>query len=185
MAGNVIEYVSPSRAGLFTRRTIYVGSPEMMGIEMLGYGGVSTASVAPGANGVIHLPLILATPFVLSQFFWMNGSVINGNSDIGIYSEDGQVLLASTGATLNAGTMQVVDVADVILPANRRLWLTLGTDSATHQYNRLTLSAPAADYIGIKGNAAGISGSALVVPTSFSAASNSSWRCGITGASVV
>lgn len=187
MAGNVIEYFSPTRAGLISRQTINVFSAEMLGYELVAMGGAAIADVTPGANATIHHPLILSSSFVVNQIFWVNGTTVAGNTDIGIYNEDGSALLVSTGATANSGsgTIQIVNVTDYRLSPNRRLWLTLGTDSATHQYTRITLSAPAADYVGIKTMAAGLSSSALVVPATFAVGSNSGLWCGITGASVI
>lgn len=187
MAGNIIEYFTPSRAGLIANQTIDVFSPEMLGYEMLGFGALPVADVAPGANLVIHHPLVLPSPFVVSQFFWINGGTVNGNTDIGVYSEAGAALLLSTGATLNSGAsaLQAVNITDFTLPANQRLWLSIGTDSGTHEYSRFTLTAPVADYTGIKTMAAGLSGSALVVPATFAIGANTCIRCGMTGASVI
>lgn len=183
MAGDIIEYFTPSRAGLISRYTINVFSPEMLGLEMLAYGSPTVSGTAIGANAVIHHPLILPYPFVVSQFFWVNGGGVAGNTDIGVYTEDGATLLASSGAVLNSGTstIQLVDITNVTLPANRRLWLSIGATDASQQYTRLSLTAPAADYIGIKSMASGISGT-LVTPATFAIGSNTCVWCGMTGA---
>ena len=186
MAGNVLEYCSPSRAGLISRYTINVFSPEMIGLEMLAYGAPTVSSTATGANAVIHHPLILPYPFTVNQFFWVNGSAVAGNTDIGVYTEDGASLLASSGAVLNAGAsaLQVVDVTNVTLPANRRLWLSLGATDASQQYTRFSLTAPASDYIGIKTMASGISGT-LVTPATFAIGANTCIWCGMTSSATL
>lgn len=186
MAGNVIEHFTPSRAGLIANHTIGIFSPEMCGYELMALGSLAVASVAPGANGVVHHPLVLAYPFTVRQFYWMNGTTVAGNTDMGVYSEDGSALLASTGTVLNAGSngLQVVSITPVTLPANRRLWLTIGSDNASHQYQRFTITA-AADYIGIKGSAAGLSSSLLVVPATFAVGGSTCLRIGMTGSSVL
>lgn len=187
MAGNIIEHFTPSRAGLIANHTIDVFSPEMIGYEIMGFDSPTVADTALGANALIHHPLVLPAPFVVSQFFWNNGGVVNGNTYMGVYSEDGSVLLVTTGAVLSSGasSLQVADITNFTLPANRRLWLTIGTDSATQQYNRLTLTAPTADYVGIKTMASGISGGAMVTPATFAVGSSTCVRCGMTGASVI
>lgn len=187
MSGDVIEYVSPTRGSLITNHTLDVFSPEILGLELLGLGTRSLADVASGQNALIHHPLVLGAPFVVSQFFWVNGATVNGNTYMGVYSEDGSALLATTGTILNAGSgaLQVADITNVTLPPNRRLWLSIGTDSASQQFGRFTLTAPVADYIGIKTMAAGISGGAMVTPATFAIGGNSCIRCGMTGGPVL
>lgn len=187
MAGNVIEYFSPTRAGLLARRTINIFSLEMLGYELMAMGQPTMNSTTTTADSVFHHPLLLSSPFTISQFFWVNGTAVNGTTDIGIYTDDGQRLLVSTGATSNVGTsaIQLVDITDFTLPPNRRLWLTLGTSSATQQYTRMVLTAPAADYAGIKTMASALSGGALPATVTFAVGGNSAIWCGITGSSML
>lgn len=186
MAGSVIEYLTPSQAGLLARSSISIFSPEILGLEMIAMGTPTINSTTTTADSVFHHPLILPSPFLLNQFFWVNGSAVNGTTDIGIYTEDGQHLLVSTGATTNANTnaIQLVNITDYILPANRRLWLTIGTNSGTQQYTRAQLTAPAADYIGLKTQASALSSGALPSTITFTIGANTAIWCGITGASV-
>lgn len=188
MAGNVIEYVSPSRAGLLALHSVSVFTPEMVGREILALsnGGFTLANAALGANFIVHHPITLPSPFVINQFWWNNGTTVAGNTDIGIYSEDGAALLVHTGPIANSGAnaRQVADISDFTLQGGKRYWLSLGTDSATHQYIRMTLTAPAADYVGIKSMTSGISGSNLVTPATFAVGANTCVVCGMTGASV-
>lgn len=187
MAGDILEYFTPSRAGLIANHTIDVFSPEMLGYEFMGFDSPAVVDVTAGQNALIHHPLVLAYPCVVSQFFWVNGATVNGNVYMGIYSEDGAALLATTGPVAGSGasSLQVADITNVTLPPNRRLWLSIGTDSATHQFNRFTLTAPIADYVGIKAMAAGISGGAMVTPATFAVGSSTCIRCGMTGGSVL
>jgi hypothetical protein len=186
LAGNVIEYITPVRGNLIANHTIDVFSPEMMGYEIMGFSPL-IADVTATQNFLFHNPLILGAPFIVSKFFWINGPTVNGNTYMGVYNEDGSALLVTTGAIVNSGSsaLQVADITDFTLPPNRRLWLSIGTDGATHTYSRLTLTAPASDYAGIKTMTSGISGSAMVTPATFDVGVNSCIRCGMTGGSVL
>ena len=186
MSGDVTEYLSPSRAGLIARYTINVWSPEMVGPELIALGIPTVGNTAPGANLITLFPFVIPSPFSVSQFFWVNGSTVNGDSYIGVYGESGS-LLVSSGAILNSGASvkQVVDITDYALAPGKRYWLALGTSSASHQYQRLPIAAPLADYIGIKTMASGISGGALVSSVAFAVGGNNCFMCGMTGASVM
>lgn len=185
MSGNVLEYVTPPLANRIAQYTINVLSDEMLGIE-LGATGAGIISTTAGANGIILIPMALSAPFVINQFFWVNGSTVNGNSYIGVYSEAGS-LLVSSGAVVNSGASvrQAVDITDFRLAAPRRYWLALGTDSASHTFTRFTTSAPLSDYLGVKSMAAGISGGALVSTVTFANGSNTTWWCGMTGSATI
>lgn len=149
MAGNVIEYISPPVTNFVDGICINVLSdicagPELMGIDDGLGSGVWTA------NRLFFSPLIVATPLLVSQFFWFNGTVVSGETDVGIYNEAGTVKLGSSGPTTNAGVsqIQVVDVANFFLPANSRLWLALGCDNATQTFWRGNPSKVALQYAG-------------------------------------
>lgn len=187
MAGNVLEYVAPSRAGLQSTWLISPMSPEVFGGELPAIAPAIATTVATGASLTTLIPLNLPSPYTINQFFWMNGTTtVAGNSLMGVYNEAG-TLLVSTPLTANglAGTLQTVDITDYILTAPARYWIALGTDSATHQYQRLTLSAPFADYLGIKTMTVGISGGALVSPLVFAVGANTCLLCGLMGGLVI
>lgn len=187
MAGNVLEYITPSRANSATTWVIWPMSPEVFGIELAAVAPAIANNIAAGANLILLMPLTLSAPYTINQFWWMNGvTTTNGNSLMGIYSEDGS-LLVSTALTANGatGTLQTVDITDVTLSAPARYWIALGTDSATQQYQRFTLTAPYADYLGNKSMAGGISGGALVSTATFANGSSTVWLCGMIGGSVI
>ena len=177
-------FTMPPRAGMIDDFVQSLFSPNFFGVELLSV-APATANIAIGANTAIFHPFTTSAPAVISQFFWANGTVVDGNTDIGIYNEQGTALLVHTGPVLNSGTsqVQVADVADFRLPAARRLWLAIATDSATQQFNRFTLTAPIADFVGVKTMAAAWS-SGLPSSVSFSAGSSTAIRCGFTGSSV-
>jgi len=115
------------------------------------------ASTVWTANLLIFIPLLLIEPLLVSQFFWINGATAQDNTDVGIYSFDGQTKFGSTGSTLNSGTsaLQVADVTDFRLPSNVRLWMALGCDSSTHTFLLANPVVGAQDLAGITQQAAG------------------------------
>lgn len=145
-------------------------------------------TTAAGQNALLFIPLNLTAPFTIAQFFWMNGTTASaGNTLMGVYNEAGTSVLVNTALTANGatGSLQTVDITDFTLSGPARYWIALGTDSATHQYQRLTCTAPYADYLGVKTMAAGISGGALVTPVTFAVGSTSLWICGLMGGTVI
>lgn len=156
MAGTVLEYVSPSLAGMRDGATVSVFSKECLSPELQVLGS-TLGSATWTANLITYIPLVIAEALKVSQFFWTNGTAVAGNTDVGIYSADGTVKLGSTGSTANAGTsvLQVVDVTDFWLPPNSLLWLALGCDSGTQTFRRSNLIIHLQEFIGIKQQAAG------------------------------
>lgn len=167
MSGNVSEYLAPSVTSFVDDVTINIFSREALGLD-LQMVDTGLASAVWTSNLLIFVPLVVAEPLLVSQFFWFNGTAVSGSTDVGIYNADGTVKLGSTGSTLNSGTSQIqtVDIADFHLPANSRLWLALGCENATQTFQRATLVVGAMDYIGIKQQAAGWS-SGLPTPATF------------------
>jgi hypothetical protein len=93
-----------------------------------------TTSTAWGtANLALYLPVILGTPATVYKMGVTNGTVINGNFDLGIYDERG-VKLVSTGSTAQSGAsaLQTVDVTDtILLPGTYYLALASNSTTAT------------------------------------------------------
>lgn len=131
-----------------------------LGQECLGRYSIvdnGAASTVWTANLLIFIPLLLIEPLLVSQFFWFNGATAADNTDVGIYSFDGATKFGSTGSTLNSGTntLQVANVTDFWIPANTRMWLALGSDSATHTYILANPVVAVLDLIGVTQQAAG------------------------------
>ena len=151
MIGNVIQEVLPPVTSFRNAETINVLSHECLGLDML-YVASAFGSAVWTANLATYIPLFTMQPILVSQFFWFNGTAVNGNSDVGIYSQDGATKVSSTGSTANSGTsqIQVVNVSDVLLAANQRYWLALASDSGTQTFWRSTATARAQDYCAVK-----------------------------------
>lgn len=64
--------------------------------------GAPGAAAWPVANLAIYIPLTIPWYYECKRLFWVNGSTAGGNSDIGIYNEEGTRIISS-GTTVNAG----------------------------------------------------------------------------------
>lgn len=150
--------IQPPYMSMVDNVTVHVFGPECLGNDRFVLDrGIGSAVWT--ANLLIFIPLILNESLLVAQFFWHNGTAVNGSTDVGIYDEAGTTRIRSSGPTTNAGTsvLQVVDIADFYLPAGKRLWLALGCDSGTQTFFRadVTGNANSLDYWGVKQQAAG------------------------------
>lgn len=117
-------------------------SPESPQVELrcLGGGGVASA-VWPSANRVLFCPIWLPSPLTIASFWWINGTVVSGNVDVGIYTASAGLpaaLLAHTGSTVQAGTsaIQSVNVTQYLAPGE--YYLAMQADNVTATYYRGT-----------------------------------------------
>lgn len=90
------------------------------------------AAAWPAANRAIFVPFVLDVAELAQQMFWENGAVA-GTSDIGIYDELGNRLVSS-GATTNAGTIQVANIADTSLAPGVYYLALLASTVTTQTY---------------------------------------------------
>lgn len=94
---------------------------------------VSTAW--PSANLAIFIPFYTRSRILVTNFFWMNGATVSGNSDMGLYTQDG-IQIAHIGSTVQAGTsaMQVVAAAANLYLGQGLYYLALAADNVTATY---------------------------------------------------
>lgn len=59
----------------------------------------------PTANLAMFFPLYIYAPGYVQQLFWVNGSAVAGNVQLGVYDESGS-MIAQTPVTAAAGTTQ-------------------------------------------------------------------------------
>lgn len=152
MSGDVLEYVTPSIAYRRNPTTLNMFSNALLGPELAAILGQPTSLTANWtANLAIYIPLITTEQMIVSQLYWHNGTTLAGNTDVGIYTEDGVTKLGSTGSTVNSGSnvLQVVDVTDFTLAPHRRYWLALSCDN-TSQFFRSAVAVNFLDLIGVK-----------------------------------
>lgn len=103
-------------------------SPECLGVQLAAVAAAAPASASyPSANSAFLIPLVLSESFDLRSLWWVNGSLISGNVDVGVYDQE-LARVVSTGSTLPNSTnlIQVVDVPlRVLLP--RMYWLAIAS----------------------------------------------------------
>lgn len=112
--------------------------------RMSGLNTWAPSNVAPTANRAYYIPFDICDEFTVTTMFWVNaGSVGAANVDVGIYDEDGTRLVSSGAiATAGANVVQVVDVADTILPAGT-YYFALSKSATTTMMSALwTLGVP-------------------------------------------
>lgn len=99
------------------------------------------SAVWPNASRAIFVPFRLFTPIVAVKMFVVNGTVVSGNIDMGIYDEFG-TRLVSKGSTAHAGTsvMQILDIADTVLGAGL-FFMALVIDNTTATVYRKSVAA--------------------------------------------
>lgn len=90
------------------------------------------AAAFPAANRAIYIPFTKDRIDTVKQMFWENGAVA-GTTDVGIYDVYGNRLVSS-GATTNAGTIQVVNITDTELPPGVYYMAILASTVTTQTY---------------------------------------------------
>lgn len=105
--------------------------------DMLLLGGTTgyAASTAwPSNNLALYVPIYPVSYFTVARFLVANGSNATGNVDVGLYDENGSLLL-STGSTARSGTQvaQYINVTNRTFPAGR-YYLALVGSSTTGTY---------------------------------------------------
>jgi hypothetical protein len=103
-----------------------------------------------GANTVWCLPYMLDDACVITKLWWQNGVTVAGNTDMGLYTDQGTRLIA-TGPIANAGAqvIQVVDIVDLAI-AEGLVYFAIVTDSASTTYY-MTADSYAGGYAGFSG----------------------------------
>lgn len=97
----------------------------------------------PAANVGVFVPFTIPEATTFTKMFWGNGAAVAGNIDVGLFQEDG-TLIVSIGSTAQAGTtnIQVVDITDTTLGRGRYyIGMTSDTSGATQ---KVLASAPSA-----------------------------------------
>jgi len=120
--------------GEFMKKYLSTFSPEALGTELGGLGLAAVASTAWGiANQGIIVPITLTEPFDLRVLYVVNGAVISGNLDLGLYDTEGQLIRSITPtAQAGANTMQRVAVApEMLQPGDYYLAAAFSSATAT------------------------------------------------------
>lgn len=131
--------------------TICTWSPEAIGLTagLTPVGFIS--GTYPTANLALYIPFRLQEPISITKLFSVNGAVVSGNIDVGIYSVDG-TRLVSSGSTAQAGTdvCQAFDIADTLLVPGD-FYLAVAMNNATGTLFRGAPAAPGAQLLRLAG----------------------------------
>lgn len=129
--------------------SVQTGSPFTEGIISAGGWGANLGEVLvflgnaqnataiwPAALRALYCPVKVLFPLTVYKMAWLNGSVVAGNVDVGIYDVNG-TRLVSTGMVAMSGVsvIQVADITDTpLLPGN--YFLAMNASSATATFER-------------------------------------------------
>jgi hypothetical protein len=116
-------------------------SPEAIGQQMAALAFPQPVSIVwPGANIALVFPFDLVEPFVVRAVSWINGTVVSGNCDMGVY-DDRLSRLFSIGSTAQSGVggVQAVNIRRRVLKPGS-YFLAMAMDNATGRTWRAQLT---------------------------------------------
>ena len=120
----------------------YLASTSIFAAGAKLYHAVPTTSIVwPAANRAFYAPIVVERETVITQLWCLNGSIVAGNIDVGLYASDG-TRLTSAGSTAQAGTtvIQKFNITDLFIgPGLYYLALAL-SDGATATVGSMTTS---------------------------------------------
>lgn len=93
-----------------------------------------SSAVWPTANLARFCPIIIDRPVVVTKMGWINGTVVAGNVDIGIYDYESKAKLVGAGSTAQAtvSALQIVDITDTtLLPGVYYFAMVMSSTTAT------------------------------------------------------
>lgn len=96
-----------------------------------------------GVPLAVYLPFVLPVDYTVERLFWINGSVLAGDADIGLYDE-GLAAIWRAGQTARAGASDpqyVTPASPIELVAGERYWLGFscaGTSGAIYGFGPST-----------------------------------------------
>jgi len=130
-------------------------------------GGSPTSSAWPANNRALYVPFQIDFEYRIKRFFWLNGSAVAGNIDMGIYDILGNKL-ASTGSTAQSGTSatQIANATAEILLAPGSYYMAMAASSTSM---RIQASAGAGASV-LRVNGLMQEDSALPLPATFTPA---------------
>lgn len=105
------------------------------------WGNASWTSAAwPAANRAMFIPFRVKQLYVAQQIFTMNGSVLSGNMDLGVYTHSGR-LIASTGVRAQAGMARVQAFSLNFQLSPGEYYLAMSMDNTTATVFRRAVAA--------------------------------------------
>jgi hypothetical protein len=134
------------QVGLPAPVTISPFSLNALGVDIAAAGMAAPASAALGTINLGRgYPFWVPEPILVVKLWAYNGATANGNTDVGVYSVDGR-LLVSNGAAAQSGTSQLQEfnITDTVL-GRGWFYMALSTSSATATF--FTIGASNATYL--------------------------------------
>jgi hypothetical protein len=134
-----LEYIATLQA-LQSPNLLSTASADSIGVELSALAAGAPVSTVWAANIALYVPFILRAPSTAVKLWAMNGTVVSGNIDMGIYLPDGTKKV-TMGSTAQAGTsaIQVFDIADTSLAAGK-YYLGVALDNSTGTLSQWTVS---------------------------------------------
>jgi hypothetical protein len=93
--------------------------------------------VWPGALRILYIPVLLEHPMQVTEVFWRNGGTVNGNVDVGVYTDTG-IRLGNAGTTAQAGASAVQSVSVSFLAPRGVLYMAFTTSSTSATFFALS-----------------------------------------------
>lgn len=93
----------------------------------------ATSQVWPSANLAIYIPFAVEAPYHVRMVWWANGTTtIAGNVDVGVYGDDGTLLLsAGSTAQATATVCQSVTLGTEVLLSPGAYYMAMSSSSGT------------------------------------------------------
>lgn len=156
------------------------------GIAIANYSpNVPASTVHPATNRAIFVPFSITGRYPVTKVWWTNGATISGNVDVGVYSDDGALILhAGTTAQATANVIQSVTLATAVVLNPASYYMALEASSATATFFAGVTVARALTLVGLAQQAVG----SMPLPNSFTLAAPASAYLpifGIANASVI
>lgn len=153
------------------------------GRQARAFAGLSPASGAWGtANTAVFVPFWIPFAYNVKRIWWVNGSAAGGNTDVGVYSKDG-TLIVSAGSTAESGNSApqfVTPTETLLLPGSYYFAMNHSAVTANHVNRSTALTAEFCRMIGLLTQAVG----ATALPATATFAANGSNTiypvCGVT-----
>lgn len=115
-----------------------------------------TSGTYPTANRIIYIPFSVPWSYTVKRLGWNNGTAVAGNVELGIYNfgsnkEGPTTLVATTGATAQAGTSvpQYVTLGTPVTLSAGRYYLAIVASSASATFWRCSTDAETGRYQGL------------------------------------
>lgn len=110
------------QAPFVSKPLVHISSVSLEGVGAALSAGANDAFFSPqsvawfAANKALYVPIIVTRPILITNMWVCNGSSTVGNVDIGLYTKDGTLIVAS-GATAQSGTLnaQTFNITDTLI----------------------------------------------------------------------